>query len=64
MYEYRPPYGDRLCTYWHLFAGNRVLDFKYNSAKKQLTEELLIGQPSSPKEFLDLLEQELKALAK
>jgi hypothetical protein len=49
-------------SYWHLFAHNRVLDLKFNESKNQLSEELLAGQSSSPKDFLHLLEKEFNTI--
>ena len=48
-------------TYWHLFANGRILDLKFSKGK--LTEELISGQPQAPPDFIEAIEQELRAIS-
>lgn len=61
-YQLKLYHSDRKFCYYHLFANGRILNLKFNRVNKSLSEELIHGQPGSPADFLQLIENEIKQI--
>jgi hypothetical protein len=55
-------YSDKEESDWHLRSKSMIIDLHWNNATRMLSQNLLVGQPPLPADFMQILQSEYEEM--